>query len=61
MHSREQDLVNPSSPVAGRDPTKWLSALQHQLQVKLAKPQEVSLNLGVLSDDTDFREWSDEV
>ncbi len=31
------------------------------LQIRLAKPQEVSLNLGVLSDDTDFREWSDEV
>lgn len=30
-------------------------------QVKLINPQEVSLNLGVLSDDTDFPKWSDQV
>ena len=31
------------------------------LQVTLAKPQQVGLNLGVLADDTDFETWSDAV
>ena len=31
------------------------------LQVALAKPQQVGLNLGVLADDTDFQTWSDAV
>ena len=31
------------------------------MQVALAKPQQVGLNLGVLADDTDFETWSDMV
>ena len=31
------------------------------LQVLLAKPQQVGLNLGVLADDTDFQTWNDAV
>ena len=31
------------------------------LQVALAKPRQVGLNLGVLADDTDFQTWSDVV
>ena len=61
MHAQPGARLGKPFFTCGWKGSNWLSALQHQLQVKLAKPQEVSLNLGVLSDDTDFREWSDEV
>jgi hypothetical protein len=48
--------IGQTSPASKR--IRWVCNV---LQVSVAKPQQVGLNLGVLAGDTDFQTWSDMV